>query len=225
MSGVTTWRGYPIPTAGDEPNGLDQITDLATAVDLDVAQLDLGYRLAAEVYITSTGSFAKAVYPGIKAVEVECLGGGGGSGGVPSTNSLQRSISSGGSGGEYTRAWIIESDLSATETVTIGAAGAGGTTGSSDFGGTGGTTSFGALLTALGGNGGIGGSNPTASDIDVGANLPTSGGTGADFAIPGSPGEWRILARCAVDGTALHGRRRGWRLRSPDREQRDEFLL
>lgn len=77
---------------------------------------------------------------------IEAWGGGGG-GGRQATTAL------GGQGGIHTRAIFSLSDLTATVTVTVGAAGAG-RTGSAGTGTSGGDSTFGAYLTAKGGGGG-----------------------------------------------------------------------
>jgi hypothetical protein len=75
--------------------------------------------------------------------------GGGGSGGRNVGNA------GGGGGGGYFERWVSLSELSSTETVTIGAGGAS-RTGSNQNGATGGNTTFGSKVTAYGGGGGTG---------------------------------------------------------------------
>lgn len=80
--------------------------------------------------------------------------GGGGSGACNSTTGA-----GGGGGGGYNQRWRLLSELSASETVTIGA---GGTPVSGNTNGVaGGNTTFGTLLTAYGGRGGNGGAGST----------------------------------------------------------------
>ncbi len=98
---------------------------------------------------TASGSYSKP--DGLLGVVVEVVGGGGGGGGVPATVSTNAAGASGGGGGGYSKKFIAASDLSASETVTIGAGGAGV---SGAAGNNGGTTSFGAHLQATGGTGG-----------------------------------------------------------------------
>jgi Glycine-rich domain len=76
---------------------------------------------------------------------LECWGGGGG-------RYAGAGYGGGGGGGGYNSKWIALSSLGATETVTVGAGGAGRS--SDTAGGTGGTSSFGTQLYAYGGGGG-----------------------------------------------------------------------
>lgn len=108
---------------------------------------------------TSSGTWTKpAGTP--KAVEVIMFGGGGGGGG--GQGRAAGNVRSGGSGagaGCYVRRMFKPADLSATETVTIGAGGtggAGGTNAAGANGTAGANTTFGTRLTAYGGGRGIG---------------------------------------------------------------------
>lgn len=101
---------------------------------------------------TSSGTWtkdSKCLY-----VKVQAQSAGGGSGGCNATGSGEVSISVGGSGGGYGEETFIESDLSATETITIGSAGAAGAAGVNQSGGTADTSSFGTHIVCVGGTGG-----------------------------------------------------------------------
>lgn len=149
----TTYRGYP--RVGDNvlADGKAAVNALADAVDADVAGLVSAMRLAAILQLTSSTTFTKGTYAGIKAVEVEVIGGGGGSGYAAATNGSQISFGGGGGGGAYAHGFILAGSLATSETVTVGAGGAGGTSGTPD-GTDGGQSSFGAHLVAGGGTAG-----------------------------------------------------------------------
>lgn len=182
---ATPFRGYPTVPDGTQPNGKAQLNALAMAVDADVASLVSGWRLAAVLNYTSSGTFTKGSYAGIKAVEVEVIGGGGGSGYAAATSGAQISWGVGGAGGAYAWGVIDEAALSSSETVTVGAAGTGGTSGVPD-GGAGGNSSFGAHLTAGGGGGGNDRLESTASlGTSNGPSGGTAGGTGLMVGVPG----------------------------------------
>ena len=123
------------------------------------------------VTFTSSGTWTKDA--GLKYIVVEGVGGGGGGG--YDNSSLG---AAGGGGGAYFKKLILSSDLSETETVTVGAEGIGGSS-STPNGGDGGNTSFGSFATAGGGNGG-----PTnsVSNVDGGT------ATGGDININGGQG-------------------------------------
>lgn len=130
------------------------------------------------VSFTSSGTWTKDA--GLKYIIVEGVGGGGG-GGYAYSSDFSRSAGGGGSGG-YFKKVILAASLGATETVTVGTGGAGGTSGART-GVTGGTTTFGAHCTAVGGAGGG----------DMTGNLYGAGGgggiaSGGDINISGNPG-------------------------------------
>jgi hypothetical protein len=170
-------------------------------------ELDTGFRLVGTRYFTASGTFAKADPFGdgsfdgalMRAVRVTVVGGGGGSGG---TNNNDRTSAGGGAGGYGIKLVTDIAGLSSSETITVGAAGAGGAAG--DFAGTAGGTT-----TALGAtaNGGAGGTSSSAAFL-----IPEGGtATGVDFAITGDSGSPRSTSRSNVlagsAGTPLSGRR------------------
>lgn len=158
----------------------------------DVDPLDLGYVKGDSVYFTSSGTFSKGSYPGLRAVRVRCVGGGGGSGGVSTTSAGQGSCSGGGAGGTYAEKWLAVSALAASETVTVGAGGTAGSAGN-NAGGVGGTTSFGTLCIA---NGGTQSGGTTAS-------ATTTGAAGGDATTSGSVGDLIVAGSDGSDGRHL----------------------
>lgn len=157
------------------------------------------YRYVQTVKFTSSGTFSKASYPGIKAVRIRAVGGGGGGGGSGAAVAAQHSSGSGGGGGGYAEKFVLESSLTSSVTVTIGAGGGGG---SGVAGGAGGSTSFGShavaaggvggdsfastavMITALGGAGGTG----TTGDILMNGGVGGIGSGNATLALGGSGG-------------------------------------
>jgi len=161
-----------------------------------------------QVTFTSSGTFTKANYPGMKGIRVRVQGGGGGGIGADVTAAGQQSAGGGGGGGAYAESFLTPDQLAAAETVTVGAGGLGTSCASSE-GGVGGTSSFGSLVSASGGFGGFlcmtAGSTPSLSRSVGGEGRDT--GTG-DIVIPGSDGG----AAVRIDGTttsALAGGRGG----------------
>jgi hypothetical protein len=147
-----------------------------------------GYQYWQTVTFTSSGSFSKASYPGLRAVRVKCQGGGGGGGGTYTTAADEAASSGGGGGGAYAERVITEANLATTETVTVGNGGAGGTVvaGTGSNGSIGGTSSFGTWVVAPGGNGGFTRAASTGFRGSSGATA-TTGGTG-NLIIPGGAG-------------------------------------
>jgi len=182
----TTYRGYPRVPNLALADGKGAINRLADAIDADVAALVAGMRLLTIVHFTSSGSFSKGAYAGIKAVEVEVIGAGGGSGAARATSGSQISFGCGGGGGGYGHGFILAGSLASSETVTVGAGGIAGTSGSPD-GGTGGASAFGAFVNAAGGGGGTGALVSTGAS--GGAFLAGNGGavtgTAVDLSAPG----------------------------------------
>ena len=119
-------------------------------------------------------------------IEVEVVGGGGGGGGGGGVSGSDIS-SLGGAGGGYSRKTIRNNELAASETITIGAGGLGGSAGGGN-GTAGGTSSFGSHCSATGGAGGVGHSaapkinTPVAiGGIGTGGNLNIRGGSGGPY--------------------------------------------
>jgi hypothetical protein len=172
---------YPsnVPTTGDLPDAganlssnphsslHDDVRDevIAIAGELGVepsgtaatvrARLDDGLGLREVVTFTSNGTFTKATYPWLRAVRVRVHGGGGGGGGGGSTAAGTTRISGGGAGGGYAESFLLASAVGSSETVTVGAGGAGGAATGDSAGTSGGASSFGSLVTADGGGNGF----------------------------------------------------------------------
>lgn len=120
---------------------------------------------------------------GLKFIIVEVQGGGGG-GGAGGLSANLIGVGAGGGAGAYAMSKIAVGDLGSTEVVTVGAAGAGGTTG---VGGNGGSSSFGAHAVAGGGVAGY-----WRSNVGYSVNAGTSAGgtaTAGDIQVGGQPGE------------------------------------
>lgn len=138
----------------------------ATALAQDIA------RPIDRQWFTASGTWTKPKGFGANAVaHIECWGAGaggdksGGSGGA------------GGGGGSYFDIWIPLSSLGATETVTVGAGGAGQTT-NNVAGNPGGNSSFGSWLTGYGGcagfgSNGTGGAGGSQASPSGSAGVPT----------------------------------------------------
>lgn len=135
---------------------------------------------------TSSGTYTPT--SGMVYCIVELVGGGAGGAGNGAATSVQIAVSGGGGGGSYSRKTIDAATVGASQSITIGAGGAGGTTGSPFKGGDGGTTSFGSIFNATGGIGPLGSVGGAAIYL---VNLPGIGdntSTGGDFSSAGGPG-------------------------------------
>lgn len=170
---VTSKYGTRLPTA-DEKAALDGTGTPSTSnkfVTEDTLTTGLALKSAvADIQsFTSSGTWTKP--SNAERVLVQAWGGGGGGG--RAATSADRGA--GGGGGAYIERWLTASDLGSTETVTIGAAGAGATSDGTS-GANGGDTTFGAHITAYGGSGGQG----------AGASPVTGGHGGGHYGI-GSP--------------------------------------
>ena len=156
----------------------------------DYVSLEAG-RLISRTVFTSDGTFT----PNSKTKEmiVELVGGGGGSGGVPTTGASQASLSTAGGFGEYLKAhWPRSVPVAASYNVLIGTGGAGGSAGTNS-GLAGGQTRFsdgvGSIAGAKGGYGGAGGVVETVFPVIRKAALAPS-----DSYVSGSFQEWDKLS-------------------------------
>lgn len=135
---------------------------------------------------TGTGTFTKP--PGYQLLGVQAWGGGGSGAKASASN-----YAAGGGGGAGPMGMLPASSVGATETVTIGAGGAG-PTAANTSGAAGGTTSFGSLLLAYGGGGGFqaapqaggGGGGGTTSAGSIGSTTTGAGGGGVIGSAGGS---------------------------------------
>jgi len=130
--------------------------------------------------------------PGLKFLDVTCIGGGGGVGAAPLTAAAQGSACSGGGGGGTSSQLYKASDLAATVSITIGPGGA--------------TTPAAGSATLFGGQNGGGGAAGIV--LVAGTQAATNGGvggsaSGGEVNIPGASGglAWRlIIAAYSVGG-------------------------
>lgn len=152
---------------------------------------------------SSSGTWTKPV--GAHKVRVRIVGVGGQAGGVAATGALQYAAAAGGGGGGYVEKWYDESDLNATEAVTIGSVGTAPTAGNNN-GSSGGNCTF-KGLTASGGSGGQGSaanasqvSSATAGALAAITSIPGAGGaaTGGDINIPGESGQAGLVTAAEI---------------------------
>lgn len=127
---------------------------------------------------TASGTYTKPT--GVTAIIVEVRGSGGGGGGV--SNAAGALAAAGGGQGGYARERLAASVVGATETVTIGAVGAGGSTAGGN-GTAGGASSFGSHCSANGGNGGVGAAAAATTAPGLGGTA-----TGGDVNFRGQAG-------------------------------------
>lgn len=203
---ANTWSALQTFTSGLTANGAAIFNSTATfngATTFTGSVSGISGMYATSTIYTSSGTWTKPT--GATKVEVWAWGGGGGGGG----GSRQTTGATGGpgSGGCLVYEEFAASDLSATETITIGAAGTGGagvatsTTANGSNGTDGGDTTFGAHLTAGGGKAGGGG---TTSGGSAGAAATCSPAAGTD-----SLTQFATSSAAAASITALPAAPRG----------------
>lgn len=179
-AGATGARLFVNPTHVAE-TGADKILKTKSTGKIDSSVLPT---TADSQVFTASGTWTKP--SGATFVEVICIGaGGGGGGGQGAAAGNARGGGCGGGGASWNRKIFRASDLSATETVTVGtssnAAGGNGAGGSD--GAVGGTSSFGTYLYGYGGGGGAGGSGSRSGGS--GAGSAGAGVTGGGSSVTG----------------------------------------
>lgn len=152
---------------------------------------------------TSSGTFTPSA--NMKFCIIECGGGGAAGGGVTAATGFNINGGGGGAGG-YSRKYATPTDIGASKSVTVGAAGAGVLAGA---GGAGGASSVGTLCIANGGSGGgaastglngLGGAGGVTGGAVGDLVVPGGAGTGGFFVSYGASGLFIIIA--AGDGGA-----------------------
>lgn len=182
--------GLTIPTTSSFPNanpGRVESDDGSLKISGDgtikIGGKDVALGTPTIQYITASGTWTKPA--GLKAAYVECIGGGGGSGGLSNGTTNQGETGCGG-GGSWNAKWYLASDLNATESVTIGAGGNAGTTA-----GTNGTNGGSTIFKGMTAGPGIGGTGYSTSPRGAALVVPGGAGgvaTGGDINLPGEPG-------------------------------------
>jgi hypothetical protein len=216
-AGVTTWYswGTPVKTSTNTRAGIIEIAtaaevaagadDTRVVTPLGLASMQ-GYRLLQTLVYTSSGTFTKASYPGLKAIRIRAVGGGGGGGSAATASTGNHSAGGGGGGGGYAEKFVQAVSLATSETVTVGAGGSGGS-GGGGVGSAGGSSWLGSFISA---NGGLGGQTFGNVALMVGA-LGGAGGTAptGDFKASGGPGGighgYATLAHGGHGGSSIFG--------------------
>lgn len=145
------------------------------------------YAFIGETWYTTPGAATHTTTPGTRLIEIMAVGGGGGSGALPSTTSTQITATGGGGGGEFVRHFLVGTQVEATYTLSVGAAGTGGTGGGTGGNGGASTVTGGTSTTlrvrAYGGVGSAAGTitdtRSTTPPIEVAGGGGGTGGTGS----------------------------------------------
>lgn len=201
---VTTGKSLQLQSsAGVEKLSVDDLGNLTAAGAVNAT---LGFKVFGTsmgtasdlVVFTAGGTWTKP--SGLKGICVRVVGGGGGGGGTVGAGS-GRACGAGGGAGGYSEKFIPAASLGATETVTIGAGGAGHS--STTPGDTGGTSSFGAHCSATGGVGGTSMSATTGNDAVAGG--AGGAGSGGNVNCDGAPGTPGIVLGSGIGGSGTGG--------------------
>jgi len=163
-TGFSTYLASPPSIGGTAPAAGKFTTLQATSTVTGIGLIGVQRFTASGTYTPDTGT---------QSIIVEVQAQGGGGGGCASTSSTQNCVSGSGTGGSYAEVYYSSA---ATETVTIGTAGAGGSAGNNN-GTAGSTASFGSLVSCPGGATGAG--SGALTDTTFFFALPTTGPQGA----------------------------------------------
>lgn len=142
---------------------------------------------------TASGTYTPS--SGMQYAIIECVGSGASGGGVASSSS--QGAGGGGGGGSYSRAYVTAAQVGASQTVTVGAAGAAPSAGNNN-GNDGADVSVGTLCVGKGGSKGSG----------AAANTGAAGGAGGvagtgDVTVPGEAGANGVTASITTDITPV----------------------
>jgi len=176
----------------------------STAFALNGVALPTGFVYLSNVIVfTSNGTWTKPA--NFYAMLVKGGGAGGGGSGVRASGS--QFAGAGGGGGGYFELYLSNSEVSSSQTVTVGIRGAGGVgnTSTGQAGANGGNTVFGTFATAVGGNGagnavnltlhgGIGGT-ATGGDINIDGRQGFAGVSLTDTVVKGGDGGDSMLGK------------------------------
>ncbi|WMI34459.1 hypothetical protein SEA_DAMASCUS_21 [Microbacterium phage Damascus] len=143
-----------IATNAEVQTGTDAVRAVTPAGLASVVGAGTGYRFAQRVIFTSSGTFSKASYPGVRAIRVLAVGGGGSGAGSGGASGGMNSYGTGGGSGAYAESFITDiAGLATSVAVTVGAGGAATANGALQ-GNSGSASSFGTAVVAGGGEGG-----------------------------------------------------------------------
>lgn len=140
--------------------------------------------VATQIFTSGTGTYTPT--SGMKYCIVETVGSGGAGGGATASAGSTCGVGGGGGGGEYSRIVLSAATVGASQTYTVGAAGAPGSAGNNP-GGNGNASSLGTLCIANGGLGGAGGPGTAIGQPISAGGAGGTGGTGS-VVVPGQSG-------------------------------------
>jgi hypothetical protein len=178
-----------------------QVGQLATAnssIAATNASGTLAMRALSVVIQTLTAAGTYTPTAGMLYVVIEVVGNGGGGAGAASTSSVQLDSGGGGGGGEYARGVFSSATIGASQSITFGATGSGGSAGA-NAGTNGGAVAVGALISSNGGTGGAASASSGTSTASAGGAGGT-GGTGGSFRRAGEAGLYGVTS---IGGTFL----------------------
>jgi hypothetical protein len=154
-----------------------------------VSDVRVGFSIASQTIITTTGNSTYTVPAGVKAILVEVIGGGGGGGSADGAASSAGAGGGGGSGGYASKLYIFPAS---SYSVTVGTGGAGGVAQANGATGTAGNDSVfdtaGSPVTAKGGAGGSASGTAASTVAAVAGGAGGAVSTGGDVNCGGNPG-------------------------------------
>lgn len=214
-----TLRGMiEIANNAETQTGTDSVRAVSPAGLASVVGIGTGYRFVQRVIFTSSGTFTKASYAGLRAIRVIAIGGGGSGAGAAGASTGMNSYGTGGGSGAYAESFITNiAGLATSVAVTVGAGGSA-TSAGALAGNDGSASSFGTDVVAGGGGGGnpkgnsaIGGyvrggvgGVATAGDIQQGGT-PGAKGMGRDTLAQGGDGAPSVLGGGGLSGAGGGG--------------------
>lgn len=191
------------PAGTDQKSeGDDHIRLIKSTLQQTLGNPDQAAYTLRSIQTYTSGSGTYTVPSGVRALYVECVGGGGGAGGVDGQGAGTAAASGGGGGAGYCAKLITS--LEASYSYAVGAGGAGGTAGANN-GSAGDASTFSGGTVSMSAGGGGGGAGVTAASHAGGSPGDAGTSSGGDLNLTGGVGPYSRVYSANYTSLSLGG--------------------